>query len=147
MKTASANLQRYFKAVEVSRRFKRIAEAQGADPSAWNEFEQGVAARHSQDILAPVDGFIREIHPREIGLGLVGLGAGRKVSSDLVDPTAGITFLKRRGSEVVKNEIMARVQWSGDSVDAPVSVKRVANAFEIGESAPQGRPLIYFTIK
>ncbi len=128
-------------------RFTRIAEAQGADPKVWNELEHGVAAKYSQEIIALADGFICEIHPREIGLGLVDLGAGRKVSSDPVDPTAGITFVKQRGSEVYKNEVMARVQWSGDSVDAQAGVKRIANAIEIRESAPQARPLVYFTVK
>ena len=128
-------------------RFKRIAEAQGADPMVWKELEHGVAARNSQEITAPADGFISEIHPREIGLGLVDLGAGRKVLSDPVDPMAGITFMKQRGSEVHKNEVMARVQWSGDSVDSQTGVRRIANAFEIGKSAPQPRPLVYFTVK
>jgi len=128
-------------------RFKRIAEAQGADPMVWKELEHGVAARNSQEITAPANGFISEIHPREIGFGLVDLGAGRKVSSDPVDPMAGITFMKQRGSEVHKNEVMARVQWSGDSVDSQTGVKRIANAFEIGKSAPQPRPLVYFTVK
>lgn len=128
-------------------RFKRIAEAQGADPMVWNELERGVVARNSQEITAPTNGFISEIHPREIGLGLVNLGAGRKVSSDPVDPMAGITFMKQRGSEVRKNDVMAHVQWSGDSVDSQTGVKRIMNAFEIGKSAPQPRPLVYFTVK
>ncbi len=127
-------------------RFKRIAEAQGADPNVWSELELGVSATHSQEILAPADGFIKDIQPREIGLGLVDLGAGRKIANDPVDPTAGITFLKQRGMKVAKNEIMARVQWSRDSEDAQNGIQRIANAFEIGASAPESRPLVYFTI-
>jgi thymidine phosphorylase len=127
-------------------RFKRIAEAQGADPNVWSELELGVAATHSQEILAPADGFIKDIQPREIGLGLVDLGAGRKIANDPVDPTAGITFLKQRGMKVAKHEIMASVQWSRDSEDAQNGIQRIANAFEIGASAPESRPLVYFTI-
>lgn len=128
-------------------RFKRIAEAQGADPQVWNELEQGVVANYTHDILASSDGFIQEIHPREIGLGLVELGAGRKIASDPVDPNAGITFMKQRGNKVSKNEIMARVQWCKNSSDVQAGVDRIAQAFEIGHTAPQTRPLIYFTLK
>lgn len=128
-------------------RFKRIAEAQGADKHVWNELEQGVVANYTHDFLAPSDGFIQEIHPRAIGLGLVELGAGRKIASDPVDPNAGITFIKQRGNKVSKNEVMARVQWSKNSSDVQAGVDRIASAFEIGQSAPQTRPLIYFTLK
>lgn len=127
-------------------RFCKIAEAQGADPKVWAELEAGVAARNVREIRAAEDGVIQEVHPREVGLGLVDLGAGRKQSNDSVDPTAGIEFIKLRGENVAKGEVIARVQWSGDRVDSQTGIARITNAIQIGSTPTPARPLTYFEI-
>lgn len=127
-------------------RFQRIAEAQGADPSVWKESDCGSVARKTIDVVAKGNGYIQEIHPREIGLGLVELGAGRRVSTDQVDPSAGIRFLKRRGDPVRMGEIVAQLQWSNERADSAFGISRISDAFEIGESEPSARPLVYFVI-
>lgn len=127
-------------------RFQRIAEVQGADPSVWKEFDRGMSAAHSQVILARSDGMINEIHPREIGLGLVDMGAGRRVASDSVDPTAGIEFFKQRGEHVMRDEPLARIQWSGSPPNLAEGVARITNAFEVTKQPASERPLVYFQL-
>ncbi|MCB1059744.1 MAG: thymidine phosphorylase [Calditrichaeota bacterium] len=128
-------------------RFRRITEAQGADPKVWSEFMSGVPARNLHIVTATDDGTIQEIHPREIGLGLVDLGAGRKTSADPVDHSAGIEFLKRRGDPVSKGEPVANVQWSGSGADSQSAVERITKAFQIGSAPAPARPLVYFKIE
>lgn len=128
-------------------RFRAIAEAQGADPGVWTEFERLPGAKFVREICADADGWLQEVHPREIGIGLVGLGAGRKVSSDPVDPTAGIVFKKFRGESVKKGEPLAHVQWSSSSADSDEGLRRIKTAFEISSSAVVSRPLTYFTVE
>lgn len=128
-------------------RFHRIAEAQGAKPGVWRDFERGIPASNSHIVTADADGVLHEVRPREIGLGLVDIGAGRRVAADSVDATAGIEFLKRRGEQVTCGEPLARVQWSRDLPSAQDGLNRIARAFSIGEAAAPERPLIYFTTK
>lgn len=125
-------------------RFQRVAEAQGAKPDAWKLFESGVTAKHVREITALRDGYISEILPREIGLGLVDLGAGRRVASDPVDPTAGIRFLKKRGDKASRGEVLAVVQWSNDTANSTDGLARIERAFTVEELQPSQRPLIYF---
>ncbi len=129
------------------RRFRSIAEAQGTDSAVWAEFESGVPARFTHNVIAQHDGCIHEVHPREIGLALVDVCAGRKVSTDIIDHSAGIIFLKQRGEQVTKGETLARLQWSSDRADSTSAIKRVTNAFEIQPEDAPTRPLTYFCIE
>lgn len=128
-------------------RFKNIAEAQGADPNVWRDFECGLLSTNTHIITAADDGVLHEIQPREIGLGLVDLGAGRRIASDTIDPSAGIEFLKRRGEQVTRDEPLARVQWSRNLPSVPNGLDRLAHAFVIGCGSVVNRPLIYFETK
>ncbi|MCB9367023.1 MAG: thymidine phosphorylase [Calditrichaeota bacterium] len=128
-------------------RFKQIAEAQGADPKVWEEFERGSTARNQHALRAASDGFVIDVHPREIGFALVELGAGRKTAQDRIDPAAGIVFQKRRGDSVVRDEPLATLQWNGTPSDADAGLARALRAFEIGTLAPTARPLLYFEIQ
>ncbi len=128
-------------------RFCAIAEAQGADPKVWDEFKEMPCAKFTHVISAKADGWITDIHPRQIGLGLVCLGAGRKVSSARVDPSAGIVFQKFRGERVAAGEPLAHVQWSETSADSPEGLRRISDAFEITSSEAVSRPLTYFMVE
>jgi pyrimidine-nucleoside phosphorylase len=125
-------------------RFQRIAEAQGAIPESWKMFESGVPASFEREIKSSKDGFIGEILPREIGYALVDLGAGRRVASDPVDPSAGVRFFKKRGDRVTRGEPLALAQWSSESANSPAALARIETAFVITESQPVPRPLVYF---
>ncbi|MBK6765764.1 MAG: thymidine phosphorylase [bacterium] len=128
-------------------RFQSIAEEQGADPSVWREFESGERAANAQEILAQDDGFLQEIRPRDIGLGLVDLGAGRCIATDEIDPTAGIEFFKRRGNRVTRGEPLARAYWSRSTTSVQTGLNRLAGAFVIGSAPAETRPLVYFETK
>lgn len=126
------------------RRFQRIAEAQGADPFVWKELESGVNSACSHVITAASNGVLSEIRPRQIGLGLVELGAGRRVASDKVDPFAGIRFLKKRGDSVKLGEPIAIAHWSGAPSGKPQGISLLSGAFEISDGPAENRPLVYF---
>ncbi|MBK8129848.1 MAG: thymidine phosphorylase [bacterium] len=127
-------------------RFRRIAEAQGADPAIWREGEQANPCKNLFEIRAEQDGFINEVHPREVGMALVELGAGRKSAADAIDPSAGVLFAKHRGDKVTRGEVLATLQWSR-SVEASSAQSRIARAFDIAPAVPAARPLHYFTIE
>jgi pyrimidine-nucleoside phosphorylase len=120
-----------------------ICVAQGAALDVVENFATCVRAKHSAPILARASGFIRQINPREIGLALVELGAGREKSSDSVDHTAGITLAKDSGDYVQQDEVLADIHWSGRA-EASAAIARFHSAFTIGDEAPLDTPLIRF---
>lgn len=145
----AAGMTAFTRVLETGRgydRFRRIAEAQGADPAIWREWEQANPCKHAVEIRAEQDGFINEVHPREVGLALVELGAGRKSAADAIDPSAGVLFAKHRGDKVTRGEVLATLQWSR-SVEASSAQSRIARAFDIAPAVPAARPLHYFTIE
>ena len=53
-------------------------------------------------------GFISSMDTFEIGMASITLGCGRIKTTDIVDPTAGIEFLKKTGEEVQNGEAIIR---------------------------------------
>ena len=60
-------------------------------------------------LLSPYDSTINFIDTKQIGLTLTEIGAGRKISSDSLDFSAGIIFEKKCNSIVKKGEVIARI--------------------------------------
>lgn len=140
---ARARAQELLASGAAYRKFTEIAAAQGVGPHVFGQLQEVRRPRHSHELLAPSAGFVQAIAPREIGLALVDLGAGRTVSSDPVDHTAGIYFRKDIGDNVQKNEPIATIVWS-DKQNPVDALNRFAAAYTIGTTPPRPQPLIRF---
>lgn len=127
-------------------RFCEIAEAQGASTRAWSQFASGYPALFKREIRAETDGIVREINPRDIGLALVEIGAGRRIANAAIDHTAGIEFCVKRGDKVHAGDLLAVMQWSNPDVNVSACLLQIQKAFEIGEESSPPRPLKYFEI-
>jgi len=128
-------------------KFRNIAEAQGARPDAWSEIETPFAPCHVHAIVATRDGFIADILPREIGLALIELGAGRKTAADKIDPVAGLILSRKRGDRISQGDVVAHAQWNHTEANAVAALERLKSAFVISDELPATRPLHYFTIE
>jgi pyrimidine-nucleoside phosphorylase len=69
------------------------------------------------------------------------LGVGRNRTEDQVSPTAGIEFLRKRGSAVKKGDVLMTV-WGKDEASLEAALPRLAEAVEYSESAPAERKLV-----
>jgi len=124
-------------------KMKEIAEAQGSKADVVENYTEFWQPRHRHEIHAEQDGFVAQVHAREVGFALVDLGAGRRTAEDPVDHDAGVIFDKQAGDTVRRGERLATVYWSNGSTSAS-GLQRLARAFVISATAPPPRPLMRF---
>ena len=124
-------------------KMKEIAEAQGSKADVVANYTEFWQPRHRHEIHAEQDGFVAEVHAREVGFALVDLGAGRRTAEDPVDHDAGVIFDKQAGDAVRRGDRLATVYWSNGSTSAS-GLQRLAGAFVVSATPPPPRPLMRF---
>lgn len=92
------------------------------------------------DVPAPQSGVITAIDGEALGLAVVGLGGGRRVESDLINPAVGLTEVATLGQAVSRGDPVATIHAANEA-SAEVAAKAVQCALQIGDCAPQ-TPLI-----
>jgi pyrimidine-nucleoside phosphorylase len=138
---------------------RRRAEAATADGSALAKYEEWIRAQGGDAELgalpvapvvatvnAPRAGYVRELKAREVALTALELGAGRHQAGDPVDHAVGVVCLKKRGDTVEAGEALAEIHARND---AGVDTARGAlvAAYELGDTAPEPRPLVLDVIR
>ena len=138
---------------------RRRAEGAMADGSALAKYDEWIRAQGGEPdlgalpaapvvatVTAPQAGFVRELRAREVALTALELGAGRHRAGDPVDHAVGVLCLKKRGDAVEAGVPLAEIHARDD---AAVDAARAAllAAYEIGDSAPEPRPLVLDVIR
>ena len=95
-----------------------------------------------REVKAPRDGFVTAIEGEALGLAVVGLGGGRMVESDVIDPAVGFSEVVRLGTQVRAGDPLMRVHASRED-KADVAAQAVLEAIDIGEQMPDMPPLIH----
>lgn len=120
---------------------KALVEAQGGDPEALEDYGKFPGARGASDICAKVEGVVQHINATEVGIAGMLVGAGRQVSSDVVDHGVGITVHKHVGDEVAAGEPLATILYNDDARLGQAR-ERLLGAYEIGEAPVTLGPLV-----
>lgn len=122
-----------------------VAAAQGSSAEAIEQFEKTWQPRNLQTFRAQRSGYVGTIGARETGLGLVDLGAGRRLANDAVDHSAGIVFNQRIGDSVRAGDLLATAYWS-TARDERGALSRLNRVFErcLTDEPPLPRPLLLF---
>ena len=135
------------------------AEAAMADGSALAKYGEWIRAQGGDPDLgalpvAPVlatvsateSGFVRELRAREVAFTALELGAGRHRAGDPVDHAVGVVCLKKRGDAVEVGEPLAEIHARDE---AAIDAARAAllAAYELGDTAPEPRPLVLDVIR
>ncbi|MBQ1487529.1 MAG: pyrimidine-nucleoside phosphorylase [Lachnospiraceae bacterium] len=131
---------------EALNKLAQFVEAQGGAQEEVFHPELLPLAKHTTEIPAASDGFIREIECEEIGLCAMLLGGGRAKKEDTIDPGVGFVLHKKIGDPVKCGESLATMYYNSDSVPGNVIDKFTA-AYTIGASAPPAKTLIYDVIR
>jgi len=121
------------------RKFERIIEAQGGDPSVVEHPDRLPTAPHGVEVTAERDGVIERIDSLVLGMAAMRLGAGRATAEDQIDPAVGIELLQRVGDRVQVGTPLALVHHNGKGA---VPAADIAAGFTIGDQPPGDRPLI-----
>jgi thymidine phosphorylase len=95
-----------------------------------------------RQIKAPRAGYVASINGEALGLAVVGLGGGRQVESDVIDPAVGFSEVVRLGDRVEAGDVLMRVHASRmDKADAAEAA--VLAAIAISDEMPDIPPLIH----
>ncbi|MBI5648662.1 MAG: thymidine phosphorylase [Ignavibacteriae bacterium] len=117
------------------RKLLDIVEAQGGDPAYIDEPLLFPVPKCGIDVLAERDGYVADIDARTLGLVAVEIGAGRRHTDDVIDPTAGIVLDAQRGDAVHAGDRLCRLYSSAQTTLAPFR-DTAAAAFTLTPSAP-----------
>lgn len=131
------------KAAEV---FAQMVAALGGPTDILSTYKtQLPKAKKITPVPAPNSGHIRAISTRDIGLAVVELGGGRRVASDKVNPSVGLTDLLDLGVQVEKGDPIAMIH-ADDDASAARAADQVLAAYEIGD-APAATPALQEVIE
>ncbi|MBV2358715.1 thymidine phosphorylase [Thalassococcus sp. CAU 1522] len=93
-----------------------------------------------REIPAPDDGHVAGFDGEALGLVVVGLGGGRQVETDVVDPAVGLSDVLPLGTQVAKGQPLARVHAAREE-QADAAVRAVQAAITIG-AKPKAAKLV-----
>lgn len=95
------------------------------------------------EVTAEGPGHITPMQGEALGLAVVGLGGGRQVESDRIDPSVGLSDLLRLGQRVEKGQVLARVHAARiEAAEAAVAQVRAAITITDSAAAPAPAPLV-----
>jgi len=99
-----------------------------------------------REVTAEADGYISAIDGEALGLCVVGLGGGRQVESDVIDPSVGLSEVAVLGARVTRGQPLARVHAAREDA-ARRGETEVRAAFTISSQRPKVPELIHERIR
>jgi pyrimidine-nucleoside phosphorylase len=124
---------------QAKEKFKQGIRLQGGDDRVVDDPKLLPQARSHAAVPSPASGFIAAINCEQLGTALATLGGGREKKEDTIDHAVGLEFHKRIGDRVEKAQPLATIHYnSGPKLSEAQSV--IAASYEIGETAPSGKP-------
>jgi pyrimidine-nucleoside phosphorylase len=138
---AKAKLRDAIDSGTAAERFRDVVRSHGGDPGVVADPGLLAAPDHVHEVVAPATGYVTRCDALDIGAAGVRLGAGRARKEDPVDPAVGITLLAKYGDQVEEGDPLARVGYN-DPDRLERALPLLERAWEIGDEAPQRRPLI-----
>lgn len=96
--------QKQVQSGQAFQKFLDIVDEQGGDKSYIENPKKYHTAGFEFELKAHMDGYLQSFDTFAIGIAALELGAGRKVISDTIDPTAGIILKKKIGDKIRKGE-------------------------------------------
>jgi thymidine phosphorylase len=120
--------------------FARIIKSQGGEIRQLEDPRLLPQASVQLDVKTGHSGFIASCDVRELGLAIVELGGGRCRSTDKINPSVGLSNLKRVGDPVHAGDVVATIH--ADSNEAANKVAgRLTQVYQVTKNA-EAPPLI-----
>ena len=121
--------------------FSEMIALMGGPPDMADDWRTHLPkARVIGDVAAPEAGYISAIDGEALGLVVVGLGGGRRVESDRINPAAGLTDVVSLGAKIEQNQPLCTIHAASDEA-AEEAAQAILQAITIGKK-PDFQPLI-----
>lgn len=140
IETAKNLCESKLKSGEVLERFKQNIELQGGNPKICDRGKMVWQKCDEFPVVAPQNGFIKEIDTKTIGNSICELGGGRTKIDDLIDFNVGYKCIKKIGDEVKVGEIIGIVFNTKNTTTT--ILERFAKAYQFDEQKPSEIKLI-----
>jgi len=128
------------KAAEV---FSRMVHELGGPGDIIDNYEKYVpTAVITQSVYTTDAGYVAAVDAFAIGNAIIELGGGRRTMADELDLSVGLTDVAPIGSSVDKERPLAVIHASSEDT-ANVAAAMISEAYDISDSPPAERPLIY----
>ena len=141
---ARAALQHSLDSGAAAERFARMVAILGGPADVLRD-AQLPTAPVQRTVPALRGGFVHSIDVRALGLAVVGLGGGRRLPADRVDPRVGLANVAPLGAAVMPGDALAVIHAASEP-DAVAAVAAVQAAFTLGDSAlaaPTPQPIVW----
>ena len=109
-------------------KLKELIANQGGDVAYIEDTNKFKKARYILPVRIEKQGIVKEIKAEEIGKLSVFLGAGRIKKEDRIEPEVGITFNKKVGDKVDKEDIVAHIHANNEE-KAKEAVERLKEIY------------------
>lgn len=121
--------------------FSEMIALMGGPPDMADDWRTHLPkARVIGDVAAPEAGYISAIDGEALGLVVVGLGGGRRVESDRINPAVGLTDVVSLGAKIAQNQPLCTIHAASDEA-AKEAAQAILQAITIGKK-PDIQPLI-----
>lgn len=122
--------------------FARMVAAQGGPLRFVDDWARFLPeASVIREVTADRAGYVTAMDTRALGLIVVGLGGGRQVEGDRVDPAVGLSDIAPLGTYVTKGQPLARVHAARDAA-AAAAMAALRDAITLADDAPNPPALV-----
>jgi pyrimidine-nucleoside phosphorylase len=127
-------------------KFRQMVIAQGGNAKVIEDFSLLPQAKFNVKVLAPKQGYVREIDTLAIGQTAMKLGAGRHKVDSIIDHGVGLRVEAKIGTYLEVNQPLATIYYSDSNLLAEAQMQ-ILNAYKIDLEKPMSPTLIKEVIK
>ena len=139
--SAKQTVQRHLKDGSALAKFKELIEAQGGDSSYIDEPEKFPTAKHIRKLPAPKRGYVHTINAGMIARGVQMLGANREGRRKHVDPSVGVSEIKKVGTQVKQGEPLMMIHYN-DEANLEGALEYLKTAYRLAPKRPNTPDLV-----
>jgi thymidine phosphorylase len=126
--------------------FARMVSELGGPVDIIENYDRHLPGAAVTQAVYPAEaGYVAAVNAFAVGNAVIELGGGRRKLEDKLDLSVGLTNVAPIGSSVDKERPLAIIQASSEDT-ASVAAAMIVDAYEISDSRPAERPLIYNTL-
>ncbi|TVR47317.1 MAG: thymidine phosphorylase [Puniceicoccaceae bacterium] len=139
--SAKQTVQRHLKDGSALEKLKEIVKAQGGDPSYIDDPDKFKPAKHIRKLPAPKRGYVHTINAALISRGVNILASGGAESRVITDYSAGVSEIKKVGTQVKQGEPLMMIHYNDES-KLEAALEYFKAAYRLAPKRPVPPPLV-----